>query len=150
MNLPDHRAPFPKFGGTGKDPVWGITIDWLGDDLIFRQDKPNHGLFKPAREMSIDESSERSRISHGSGSIVMTGHHLIEGLQGAISARVPLAQVAMSMREYRQHGVTREQVRSALEALRERAPGEETEDRILEILDIVSGFCPRETNVWDD
>jgi hypothetical protein len=54
MNLPDHRRP-PKFGGTGKDPVWGITIDSLGVELIFRQDKPNHGLFEPAREMSIDE-----------------------------------------------------------------------------------------------
>jgi hypothetical protein len=54
MNLPDHRRP-PNFGGTGKDPVWGITIDSLGNDLIFHQDKPNHGLFEPAREMSIDE-----------------------------------------------------------------------------------------------
>jgi hypothetical protein len=80
----------------------------------------------------------------------MTGHHIVEGLERAISARVPLTQIAMTLREYRQRGVTREQVRSALEALRERAPDEETEDRILEILDIVSGFCPRETTVWDD
>jgi hypothetical protein len=54
MNLPDHRRP-PKFSGTGKDPVWGITIDSLGVELMFRQDKLNHGLFKPAREMSIDQ-----------------------------------------------------------------------------------------------
>jgi hypothetical protein len=54
MHLPDHRRP-PNFGGTGKDPVWEIAIDSLGNDLIFRQDKPNHGLVEPAREMSIDE-----------------------------------------------------------------------------------------------
>lgn len=54
MNLPDHRRP-PKFGGTGKDPVWGISVNSLGYDLIFHQDKPHHGLFKPIREMSIDE-----------------------------------------------------------------------------------------------
>jgi hypothetical protein len=54
MNLPDHRRP-SQFGGTGKDPVWEIDLDSLGDDLTFRQDKPNHGLFEPAREMSIDE-----------------------------------------------------------------------------------------------
>jgi hypothetical protein len=54
MNLPNHRRP-PKFGGTGKDPVWGITLDSLGNDLVFLQDKSNHGLFEPAREMSIDE-----------------------------------------------------------------------------------------------
>jgi hypothetical protein len=54
MNLPDHRRP-PSLGGTGKDPVWAMTIDSLGDDLVFHQDRPNHGLFEPAREMSIDD-----------------------------------------------------------------------------------------------
>lgn len=53
-NLPNHRRP-PRFGGTGKDPVWEITIDRLGVDLIFGQGRPTHGLFEPAREMSIDE-----------------------------------------------------------------------------------------------
>jgi hypothetical protein len=53
-NLPDYRRP-PNFGGTGKDPIWEIAIDSMGDDLVFRQDKPNHGLLEPAREMSIDE-----------------------------------------------------------------------------------------------
>lgn len=57
MNLPDHRRP-PKLGGSGKDPVWEITIDSLGHDVVYRQDKPNHGLFEPAREMSIDEFQE--------------------------------------------------------------------------------------------
>jgi hypothetical protein len=52
--LPNHRRP-PKFGGSGKDPVWEINLNSLGDDLIFHQDKPKHGLFEPAREMSIDE-----------------------------------------------------------------------------------------------
>jgi hypothetical protein len=54
MNLPDHRRP-PALGGTGKDPVWGFDLDSLGSDLTFRQDKVHHGLFEPAREMSIDE-----------------------------------------------------------------------------------------------
>lgn len=56
-NLPDHRRP-PQFGGTGKDPVWEIDADSLGGDVAFRQDKPTHGLFEPAREMSIDEFQE--------------------------------------------------------------------------------------------
>jgi len=54
LNLPAHRRP-PAFGGTGKDPVWGIDIGSLGKDVVFRQDKPTHGLLEPAREMSIDE-----------------------------------------------------------------------------------------------
>jgi hypothetical protein len=57
MNLPDHRRP-PQLGGTGKDPVWGIDIGSLGGDVIFRQDKPTHGLFEPAKEMSIEEFQE--------------------------------------------------------------------------------------------
>ena len=52
--LPDHRRP-PTFGGTGKDPIWGISTDSLGIELTFRQDGPWHGLFEPAREMSIGE-----------------------------------------------------------------------------------------------
>jgi hypothetical protein len=54
MKLPDHRRP-PQLGGTGKDPLWGIDTGALGTDLIFRQDKPTHGLFEPAGEMSFDE-----------------------------------------------------------------------------------------------
>src|SRR5690242_21251496 len=45
MSLPDHRRP-PELGGTGKDPVWGIDIDSLGDRVNFRQDKSNHGLLE--------------------------------------------------------------------------------------------------------
>jgi anthranilate phosphoribosyltransferase len=80
----------------------------------------------------------------------MTGEHWIEGLQQVISAQVPLAQIVSSLREYRRQGVTRHEVQSALEALRESAPDEATEDRILEVMDIVSGFCPRESTVWQD
>lgn len=54
MNLPEHRRP-PKFGGSGKDPVWEISIDELGVDLVFYQDKAKHGLFEPARETSMDD-----------------------------------------------------------------------------------------------
>jgi hypothetical protein len=54
MNLPDHRRP-PQLGDTGKDSVWKFDIGLLGGDVVFRQDKPAHGLFEPAREMPIDE-----------------------------------------------------------------------------------------------
>lgn len=53
-NLPPHRRP-AALGGTGKDPVWGIEIDAIGPDVTFRQDRSGHGLFEPAREMSIDD-----------------------------------------------------------------------------------------------
>lgn len=56
-NLPEHRRP-PHLGGTGKDPVWGLDADSVAGDVVFRQDKSTHGLFEPAREMSIEEFQE--------------------------------------------------------------------------------------------
>jgi hypothetical protein len=54
MNLPEHRRP-PRFGGTGKDPVWAIECAAFGDDIGLRSDKPTHGLIEPATEMSIED-----------------------------------------------------------------------------------------------
>jgi hypothetical protein len=44
------RRP-PALGGLGKDPVWYITIAWLGVDLQFREDSATHGVIEPARTM---------------------------------------------------------------------------------------------------
>jgi hypothetical protein len=82
--------------------------------------------------------------------IAATSEHLLEELEGVISARVPLRQIVSTMREYRQQGVTRHEARSALESLRARARDEATEDRILEVMEIASGLCSRESTVWDD
>jgi hypothetical protein len=40
-------------------------------------------------------------------------------------------------------------VRTALEALPCQASDEEVEDRVLDVLDLVTGFCSREDSVWD-
>jgi hypothetical protein len=80
----------------------------------------------------------------------MTGDQLLQGLQRVIASPVSLPQIASALREYRHQGVARQEVQSALEGLRQMAPDEATEDRILEVMDIVSGFCPREMTVWDD
>jgi hypothetical protein len=79
----------------------------------------------------------------------MTSEHLLEELEGMISAGIPLREIVSTLREYRRSCVTRREVQSALEALRGQARDEATEDRILEVMDIVSGFCPRESTVWD-
>jgi hypothetical protein len=80
----------------------------------------------------------------------MTREHLSEDLEKAISARLPLRQIVSNLREYRRAGITRDEVRFALESLRGRVRDEATEDRILEVMDIVTGFCPQEITVWDD
>lgn len=45
MNLPKFLRP-SEFGGTGKDPVWEIDEIDLPPTLLFRQDKPTHGLIE--------------------------------------------------------------------------------------------------------
>jgi hypothetical protein len=80
----------------------------------------------------------------------MTDAHLREELEGAIMAGHPLRQIVSTLREYQRLGIGRDEVRIALESLRKRAPDEEVEDRILEVMDVVSGFCSRENTVWED
>jgi len=53
-NLHPLRRP-PKYGGSGKDPIWCIEATLLGNDLQFRRDSPTHGLIEPARAMLLDE-----------------------------------------------------------------------------------------------
>lgn len=55
-SLPAHRRP-PKFGGTGKDPVWELEVAELGSELVYRQDPlmPGvHGFIEPGRRMAFE------------------------------------------------------------------------------------------------
>jgi hypothetical protein len=70
-------------------------------------------------------------------------------LEEAISADKPLPAIVERLREYRGLGVSREEVQSALESLRAEARDEAVEDRILEVMDFVAGFCRPEDVVWD-
>ncbi len=59
VNLPTHRRP-PSWGGTGKDPVWRITEDELGQHLAYRSDPldPKHGFVEPAGTMQFNDYQE--------------------------------------------------------------------------------------------
>jgi hypothetical protein len=55
-NLPPHRRP-PEYGGTGKDPVWGIQEGALGPYLRYVPDAvptPRHGVVEPAVSMPFE------------------------------------------------------------------------------------------------
>ena len=56
-DLPPHRKP-PEFGGTGKDPIWKIDSDNLGDNLKYIPDKPGHGTIQPSKSMSLGKYQE--------------------------------------------------------------------------------------------
>lgn len=53
-DLPTHRKP-PKYEGTGKDPVWTIDSEDLGDKLKYEPDTTTNGTIQPNKEMSMDE-----------------------------------------------------------------------------------------------
>jgi hypothetical protein len=55
MNLPQHRCP-PEFGGTGKDPVWSIGEENLGEVLVYRPDADDsaHGFVEPVEIMMLE------------------------------------------------------------------------------------------------
>jgi hypothetical protein len=80
----------------------------------------------------------------------MTIAHLSKELEGVVKAGLPLGQIVSTLREYRRQGITRDEVQLVLETLRHQAPSEAVEDRILEVMDIVSGFCSQENTVWDE
>ncbi len=80
----------------------------------------------------------------------MNDTHFAEELSERISNGASLREIAASLRDLKRSGISREDVRLVLEASRQRARDEAEEDRILEVMDLVSGFCPRELTVWDD
>jgi hypothetical protein len=73
---------------------------------------------------------------------------LAQNLRCLVRSEAPLRQIVDDLRKYRSRGTSRDEVQHALESLRAEAQSESEEDRILEILDIVSGFCPPENTVW--
>ena len=54
--LVEHRRP-KDLGGTGKDPVWEISADELGDQLAYRDDPDleGHGFIEPRYPMHLEE-----------------------------------------------------------------------------------------------
>lgn len=57
--LVEHRRP-EKFGGRGKDPLWMIRSESLGEGLRYTEDEElaGHVLIEPVSEMSLAEYEE--------------------------------------------------------------------------------------------
>jgi hypothetical protein len=66
-NLPYIRRP-PKYGGTGKDPVWAVDTDKLPEELGYRPDpeRPDeHGFIEPSRRMVFEEYQRAIHATRG-------------------------------------------------------------------------------------
>jgi len=70
-------------------------------------------------------------------------------LETAIKTGKPLGEIVALLRQYKEQGITQDQVYSFLEAWHHKAPDEVTDDRILEVADFVAGFCASHMKVWD-
>ena len=75
---------------------------------------------------------------------------LRQELVAALRADVSLFEIVALLRRYKAQGVTKDEVYSFLESLRQAASDEEAEDRILEVSDFVAGFCSPHMKVWDN
>ncbi len=47
-------------------------------------------------------------------------------------------------------GLTKDAALAILESLRGEAPYEAFEERVLEVMDFVAGFCAKEWKIWED
>ena len=70
-------------------------------------------------------------------------------LADAIRSDMPLEKIVALLRQYKNQGITQGEVYSFLEALRQTALDEATDDRILEVADFAAGFCAPHMKIWD-
>jgi hypothetical protein len=74
---------------------------------------------------------------------------LKQRLKKLVSSETPLLSVVDELRQMKNEGFAQDAVQTALEGLRNESETEVEEDRILEVLDFVTGFCPPERGVWE-
>lgn len=69
-------------------------------------------------------------------------------LASQISAGADLIQLHGLLSQCKRRGLTAEEVAHALEQLRSSVTSESDEDRVLELLDVVRGFCAPHLKLW--
>lgn len=67
-----------------------------------------------------------------------------------ISSDASLLSIVEELRKMQNDGFKQDVVRKILEDIRKESKNDLEEDRILEVLDFVTGFCPPQYKVWDN
>lgn len=67
----------------------------------------------------------------------------------AVSRGAPLSEVVGILREQKDLGVTRDVAYRSIEALLDQVDSK-TSDALLEVMDVISGFCQVRYRVWPD
>ena len=74
---------------------------------------------------------------------------LLRELDATIRSVTPMDEIVLLLRDYKAQDITQAQVYAYLDEMRQSAPDEATDDRILEVADFVAGFCSPHMRVWD-
>lgn len=69
-------------------------------------------------------------------------------LASQISAGADFIHLHGLLSQYKRRGSAAEEVAHSLEQLRSSVTSESDEDRVLELLDVVRGFCPPHLKLW--
>ena len=71
-------------------------------------------------------------------------------IKGALKNQVSLPMLREIVCQYKQNGGTQQAAYVILEKIRHEQIEEPDEDRILELMDFVTGFCTQDQRIWDE
>ena len=71
-------------------------------------------------------------------------------IKEAIQKNVSLPTLIDLLYRYKQIGGTQKEAYAILEKIRDNDIEESAEDRVLELMDFVSGFCSQDKRIWDE
>jgi hypothetical protein len=80
----------------------------------------------------------------------MTAIDVQRELEVSFAAGAPLEQIWEKLRHFKAQGIGKQEVLKVLEDLRQEATDEAAEDRILEVMDYVYGFCSPAMTIWPE
>lgn len=69
-------------------------------------------------------------------------------LRSLISRQAPRQQVLEFLRQLKASGISQAETEARLTILRCEAPDEATEDYVLELLDVITNWCPSAQSIW--
>ncbi len=106
---------------------------------------PEHGGTGKDPLWSIQEISRDSSILGEAISM-----NLESEIKGALKNQVSLPMLREIVCQYKQNGGTQQAAYVILEKIRHEQIEEPDEDRILELMDFVAGFCAQDQRIWDE
>ncbi len=71
-------------------------------------------------------------------------------LESTILSGAPLEDITSLLRAYKAQGISQGEIYSFLESLRNQAPDDAADDRILEVADFVAGFGSPHMRIWEE